>query len=249
MGRAITLLVAGFVVAATPQTASARPLGVGVAPLREAATAVRHHARAQRHDDAFTLVEAANGAVVRWRPNGAIAGELPGRTPLGTTTWLWAVRTSRDGRWARVILPWRPNGRMGWVSLRGRRTVRSRVWVEADVSRRRVNLMLGAHVMRSFVAAVGTSGSPTPTGRFSVTDPIATGDPGGPFGWYAFGLSGHQPNLPAGWSGGDQLAIHGTNTPSSLGTAASAGCLRVSSTALGVLKHYLRPGTPVIIEA
>jgi lipoprotein-anchoring transpeptidase ErfK/SrfK len=249
MGWAISLLVAVFVAAATPAVASAHPIGVGVAPLRTAAMSVHHRARAQRHAGPFTLVEAANGAVVRSRPNGAIAGELPGRTPLGTTTWLWAVQTSRDGRWARVILPWRPNGRTGWISLPGHRTVTSRIWVEADVSRRRVSLMLGDHVMRSFVTAVGASGSPTPTGRFSVTDPISTGDPGGPFGWYAFGLSGHQPNLPAGWSGGDQLAIHGTNAPSSLGTAASAGCLRVSSTALGILKHYLHPGTPVVIEA
>ena len=74
------------------------------------------------------------------------------------------------------------------------------------------------------------------------------GDPSGPFGWYAFGLSGHQPNLPAGWSGGDQLAIHGTNNPSSIGTAASAGCLRVSATALGTLKRFLRLGTPVVVH-
>jgi hypothetical protein len=33
------------------------------------------------------------------------------------------------------------------------------------------------------------------------------GDPSGPFGWYAFGLSGHQPNLPAGWSGGGPHAL------------------------------------------
>jgi lipoprotein-anchoring transpeptidase ErfK/SrfK len=98
------------------------------------------------------------------------------------------------------------------------------------------------------VAAVGAAASPTPIGRFSVTDPIATGDPAGPFGWYAFGLSGHQPHLPPGWSGGDQLAIHGTNDPSSLGTAASAGCLRVSATALEILKRALRPGTPVVIH-
>jgi lipoprotein-anchoring transpeptidase ErfK/SrfK len=249
MGRAISLLVAMFVVAATPAAASARPVGVDGARVHKTTTPVRHRTLARRQSDSFTLVEAQDGAVVRSRPHGPIAGELPGRTPLGTTTWLWAVRTSQDGRWAQVVLPWRPNGRTGWISLRGRRTAKSPIWVDADVSRRRVNLMRGSQVMRSFVAAVGAPASPTPVGRFSVTDPIATGDPGGPFGWYAFGLSGHQPNLPPGWSGGDQLAIHGTNAPSSLGTAASAGCLRVSSTALGILKRYLHPGTPVIIEA
>ena len=137
MGRAISLLAAVFLMAATPQAASAHPIGLGVAPLRGAAPPARHLSRAQRHDDAFTLVDAGSGAIVRSRPNGAIAGELPGRTPLGTTTWLWATRTSRDGRWARVILPWRPNGRTGWISLRGRTTVKSRVWVEAHVSSRR----------------------------------------------------------------------------------------------------------------
>jgi lipoprotein-anchoring transpeptidase ErfK/SrfK len=247
MGWAISLLVA-VVLAATPAAASARPVGVDGASLHTTATRAHHRTLAQHRSNGFTLVEAHNGAVVRSRPNGPIAGALPGRTSLGTTTWLWAVKTSPDGRWAQVVLPWRPNGRTGWISLRGRRTVKSPIWVEADVSSRRVNLMRGSHMVRSFVAAVGTPASPTPVGRFSVTDPIATGDPGGPFGWYAFGLSGHQPNLPAGWSGGDQLAIHGTNAPSSLGTAASAGCLRVSSTALGILKRYLRPGTPVVIE-
>ncbi|MFL6040049.1 MAG: L,D-transpeptidase [Gaiellales bacterium] len=68
----------------------------------------------------------------------------------------------------------------------------------------------------------------TPTGRFFVTDLVVTGDPGGPFGWFALGLSGHQPNLPAGWGGGDQLAIHGTNRPSTIGGAASAGCVFMS---------------------
>jgi lipoprotein-anchoring transpeptidase ErfK/SrfK len=247
MGRALSLLAAVFAMAAMPQAASAHPVGMRVAhPRPQPPTA---HARAARHAAAFTLVDAATGAVVRARPNGAVAGTLPGRTPLGTATWLWAVQTSADSRWARVILPWRPNGRTGWISLRGRHTVSSRIWIKADVSRRRVNLMRGETTLRSFAAAVGAAGSPTPVGRFSVTDPIATGDPGGPFGWYAFGLSGHQPNLPPGWSGGDQLAIHGTNDPSSLGTAASAGCLRVSATALGILKRYLRPGTPVVIEA
>ena len=120
MGRAISLLAAVFLMAATPQQRPRTPSGWASRPCARAAPPARHRPRVQRHDDAFTLVEAQNGAVVRSRPNGAIAGELPGRTPLGTTTWLWATRTSRDGRWARVILPWRPNGRTGWISLRGR---------------------------------------------------------------------------------------------------------------------------------
>ena len=126
--------------------------------------------------------------------------------------------------------------------------MRTATWVKADLSRRTVTLLRGRRAVATFRAAIGAPSTPTPTGRFSVTDLVATGDPYGPFGWYAFGLSGHQPNLPAGWGGGDQLAIHGTNAPSSIGTAASAGCLRVSAAALSVLKAQLRLGTPVVIQ-
>jgi lipoprotein-anchoring transpeptidase ErfK/SrfK len=69
------------------------------------------------------------------------------------------------------------------------------------------------------------------------------------FGSFAFGLSAMQPNLPAGWTGGDQMAVHGTGAPGSIGEAASAGCLRVSEDALAQLRPLLRVGTPVIIRA
>ena len=243
------VIISGLLIA--PAAARAMPLRTARVAAPAGAVAADAGVRAQhapRPAPVFTLVDATSGIVVRWRAGGGMAGRLAGRTPLGTPTWLWALSESRDGRWARVVLPWKPNGRTGWVSLRGRRTVHTRTWVQADLSRRRVMLMRSGAVRRSFVAAIGAPGSPTPIGRFSVTDPIATGDPSGPFGWYAFGLSGHQPNLPAGWSGGDQLAIHGTNDPASLGRAASAGCLRVSAGALAVLKRALQPGTPVVIH-
>jgi len=246
----IPLLVAISALSAAP---SASAMGLRTVTLGRVAPAVRSEPgstprrHAPRHR--FTLLDESAGTAVRARPGGRVLGTLAGRTPLGTPTWLWAVAFSRNDGWAQVVLPWRPNGRTGWVRTRGHRVVHTRTWVQADLSRRRVMLMHGSHEVRSFRAAIGAPDSPTPTGRFSVTDPISTGDPSGPYGWYAFGLSGHQPNLPVGWSGGDQLAIHGTNAPSTLGTAASAGCLRVSATALGILKRYLRPGTPVVIEA
>lgn len=248
--RTLLLVVTSGLLLA-PAAATAMPLQTArVAVPADAAAAdsgMRVYA-ARRRAPSFTLVDATAGAAVRSRPGGQVDGRLAGRTPLGTPTWLWAVAESSNGRWARVLLPWKPNGRTGWVSLRGRRTVHTQTWVQADLSRRRVMLMRGRRVRASFPAAIGAPDSPTPIGRFSVTDPIATGDPSGPFGWYAFGLSGHQPHLPPGWAGGDQLAIHGTNDPATIGMRVSAGCLHVSAAALAVLKRALRPGTPVVIH-
>jgi hypothetical protein len=195
----------------------------------------------------FTIVDSAGATVRRW-PGGPAMGTMAATSPLGAHSWSWALSTTSNHRWARIVLPWRPNGQSGWINLAGRRVTRTAIWVRADLSRRTVTLMKGRSPLVVFKSAVGTASTPTPTGRFSVTDLVATGDPYGPFGWYAFGLSGHQPNLPAGWGGGDQLAIHGTNNPASIGTAASAGCLRVSAAALGTLKRYLRVGTPVVIQ-
>jgi lipoprotein-anchoring transpeptidase ErfK/SrfK len=246
-----TLPIAGLIalIGLTGQPASGRmatdePLAAAARVLPRIAIA---EAAAPVRPLRFTIVDSA-GATVRGWPGGPAIGTVATTSPLGAHSWSWALSTTPNHRWARIVLPWRPNGQAGWISLAGRSVIRTAIWVKADLSRRTVTLMKGRGPLVVFKAAIGTASTPTPTGRFSVTDLVATGDPYGPFGWYAFGLSGHQPNLPAGWSGGDQLAIHGTNNPSSIGTAASAGCLRVSAAALGTLKRFLRLGTPVVIQ-
>jgi lipoprotein-anchoring transpeptidase ErfK/SrfK len=185
--------------------------------------------------------------VARW-PNGPTKGTLADHTSLGSPVWLWVISRSHAGRWLRVLLPWLPNDSTGWIRL-GHRIMRTtRVVLDADLSQRRLRLMRRGRPIVAFRTAIGSPESPTPTGRFSVTDRISTGDPSSPFGWYAFGLSGHQPQLPPGWAGGNQLAIHGTNQPSSIGSAVSAGCLRVSARALWILRKYVLLGTPVVIH-
>ena len=76
--------------------------------------------------------------------------------------------------------------------------------------------------------------------------------PGSRFGPYygccILALTGHQPNLPSGWTGGDRLAIHGTDAPSSIGAASSAGCLRASDEDLRVLMATVPLGTQVSIH-
>ncbi len=230
---------------ASGQIETVRPLGAAarVLPRLAIAEAAAPKLRPLR----CTIVDSAGASVRRW-PGGPALGTMSATSPLGAHSWSWAVSTTRNHRWGRIVLPWKPNGQTGWIKLSGHTTIRTAIWVRADLSRRTVTLMKGRGPLVVFKAAIGTSYTPTPTGHFSVTDLVATGDPYGPFGWYAFGLSGHQPNLPAGWSGGDQLAIHGTNNPASIGTAASAGCLRVSAAALTTLKRFLRLGTPVVIQ-
>ncbi len=152
----------------TAPDAQAHPL----LPTRDRAS----HPAARSSGRPFVLVDASSGAVVRARPGGAILGALGGVTPLGTPTWLWALAESRDGA-GRGCPAVAPNGRTAWISIAGRRTVHTRTWVQVDVSRRRVMLMQGDAVVDSYVAAVGTSTSATPSGRFSVTRPRRHGRP------------------------------------------------------------------------
>src|SRR5690348_5447511 len=42
----------------------------------------------------FTVVRIAGGAAVHRVQDGPIVGRVKGSTPLGSQTWLWAVRTS-----------------------------------------------------------------------------------------------------------------------------------------------------------
>lgn len=251
--RSVILSVAIVIITASASTVCTRAFGavametsIGrVVPAMT--TAGTQRAALARPPLRFTIIDAAGAAIHRW-PGGPVAGVLSTTSPLGYHSWAWALSTTQ-GRWARIVLPWRPNGRTGWIKLDGRRTVHTAIWAVADISSRTVALKRGRHTIAVFRAAVGAPLSPTPAGRFDVTDLVPTADPSGPFGWFAFGLSGHQPNLPPGWTGGDQLAIHGTNEPASIGTAASAGCLRVSAWALAILRQYIRLGTPVVIRS
>jgi lipoprotein-anchoring transpeptidase ErfK/SrfK len=147
-------------------------------------------------------------------------------------------------------VPERPNGKLGWIDggssaiARGR----TRVSLRADLSRRTVELRVGRRVVERMTVAIGRPGSPTPTGRFAVTDKLSGNRYGPYYGCCILALSGHQPNTPAGWRGGNRLAIHGTNAPGAIGAAASAGCLRGSDADLRTLMRRVPVGTPVFIQ-
>jgi lipoprotein-anchoring transpeptidase ErfK/SrfK len=198
----------------------------------------------------YLLVEVDRGLAIRARPgDGRAIGVMPaGSRFYGQPIVAWVHRVSSDGRFGLVDVPYAAGRSTGWISLRGLDRTWTRIRVEADLSDHRITVWRGDAVLFRAPAATGAPASPTPTGRYFVTDRVPF-DAGSSLGTFAFGISGIQPNLPAGWTGGDQLAIHGTNAPSTIGRAASAGCLRVSERILDRLRPLLRLGTPVVVHA
>ena len=250
---ASTLVVGGAISSGMPaRRANAAPTAVTVDTTRalvptgaaQTADAPREH-NAPRH----LLVHVERAMTITARPG---AGRTVGTMPAGSRyydipTVAWVRDVSRDGRHGLVDVPYGGDRATGWIPLRGIERSYTRVSVEADLSEHRITVHRGDTVLFRAPAATGAPWSATPPGRYFVTDRVPFPN-GGVLGTFAFGISGIQPNLPAGWSGGDQLAIHGTNDPSSIGRSASAGCLRVSESTLTRLRRVLRLGTPVVIH-
>ena len=187
-------------------------------------------------------------AIRRWPRAGRVIGWMPDSSryyhqPIEA----WVLRTALNGRYGRVPVPYAATHRQGWIDLRGLKRTRTGVRVNVDLSRHLVVARRRGHVVLRTHAATGSPVTPTPRGRYFVTDRVAFWR-GSVYGSFAFGISGVQSHLPLGWSGGNQLAIHGTNEPWSIGRSVSAGCLRVSEKALRKLKLLLRLGTPVVIS-
>jgi lipoprotein-anchoring transpeptidase ErfK/SrfK len=180
------------------------------------------------------------GPRIGWMPAGSRYYGIP--------LTAWVLEVSKDGRHGRVTVPYSGTNRTGWISLKGLARHRTPFTVTVDLSRRQVTVTKLGRVVYRTSGAIGTTVSPTPPGRYFVTDRVPFSR-GSSLGTFAFGISGIQTHLPPGWNGGDQLAIHGTNAPWTIGTRASAGCVRVSETALAKLKAWLLLGTPVVIQA
>ena len=189
-----------------------------------------------------------------------IAYRDPGRRPFArfgrtnangvpTVFGVLAAVVNRKCRWTwyRVQLPMRPNGVTGFIraSAAGITTVRARI--EVDVTARRVTLFEDGVEVLSTRAAIGTPRTPTPVGRFYVTQRLVPRDPRGPYGPGAVGISAFS-NVLTGWTQGGPIGIHGTNQPQLIGGRISNGCIRVVNAAIRRIFRAALPGTPVLIH-
>jgi lipoprotein-anchoring transpeptidase ErfK/SrfK len=157
------------------------------------------------------------------------------------------VITEDRGQWLKVQVPSRPQGAEGWVN-RDQVEVSSHSYrVEIDVSDRRLVLRNGDEILIDEPVVGGAAGTPTPTGRFYVTDFVAK-RAGGSFGPWVLPVSAFSEEMDWFSYGVPVIALHGTNKPQLVGSAASNGCIRMPDGTISHIRETIPLGTPVVVQ-
>ncbi len=151
--------------------------------------------------------------------------------------------------WWQVLLPVQPNGSTGWVKASQVNATRTGYHLVVARKDHRLRVYDKKTVIVDEPIAVGTDDTPTPGGRFFLAELLAPRNPAGPYGPYAFGLSGFSTTLASFEGQAPVIGIHGTNQPNLLGQDVSHGCIRVRNDVITRLAGFLPLGTPVEIAA
>jgi hypothetical protein len=209
---------------AKPHTQLAIPGGPG------ALVALLHHATA-----------------LRATPAGRTLNRLQTKTQFGSPAAFWVVKHVPG--WLGVMSTQAGNNRVAWIAQSAASLSRVPWELKVSLRARQLTVLDAGKTVARYTVAVGASYAPTPTGRFSVTDRLLTGDPSGPYGCCILALSAHSPHAIQGWTGGTRIAIHSTPDTSSIGEAASHGCVRVTLPEGRWLIEHIPLGTPALISS
>jgi hypothetical protein len=222
-----------------------RPFLIAVAAALAAAATAAAQPDVHPAEPFFAATPRADSVVLRQRPGGRALATVRARTEYGSLQTVGVAQTR--GNWVGVISTALPNGVLGWVPRKDL-SMRRVAWsISISLSTRQLVLMRNGAVVRRVTVGVGAAGSPTPVGRYVVTDHIDPADYGtSAYGCCILALSGHQPHPPAGWNPNRdwRLAIHG-GAPG----AVSAGCVHADESTLRYLMRMTPLGTPVSVEA
>lgn len=149
--------------------------------------------------------------------------------------------------WFKVLLPVRPNGSTGWIRASDARLSTDPYRVVVALKTHQLTLYALNKVVLRDPVGIGTKETPTPGGRYYLTQLFRPPNPDGAYGPYAYSLSGFS-NVLQSFEGGDAIiGLHGTNQPQFVGHDVSHGCIRLTNDAITQLAALLPLGTPVQI--
>lgn len=174
-------------------------------------------------------------------PARTLANPQPSGAPL-----VFLVQEQRPG-WLRVLLPVRPNGSSGWIHAAQVRLFHHDFRIVIALGAHTITVYRGTRIIDREPVGIGRKETPTPGGLYYTKELLRPPNPNGPYGAYAYGLSGFS-NVLSSFGGGDGVVgIHGTNDPSGLGKDVSHGCIRMSNAGIIRLAGILPLGVPVQI--
>jgi len=153
----------------------------------------------------------------------------------------------RQGDWLELQLNTRPNQTTAWIRAAdvSLRTTSQRIVV--SLAARSLTVYDGQSVVLEAPVAIGTSSTPTPRGNYYIDGAVRTPDPSGVYGPYQVSVAAFSEVLMSFGTGVGQIAMHGTNAPSLVGSAVSNGCLRMRNADVTALANAVDIGTPVQI--
>lgn len=191
---------------------------------------------------------------------------LAAKTAYGLPTTMLVQGTATTGRvppgWLPVLVPLhKPNGTPGFVQIAQVVETATPYVIEVNLTQHMLVVKRAGVPVMSTQVIIGTPTTKTPTGVFSITDPLNCNTlavPGYPlatcssvYGAAAIGTSGLSNDLSSFDGTIPQIALHGTDLPASdLGQDLSNGCVRMPNAAiLAIAKLQPLLGTPVFITA
>jgi lipoprotein-anchoring transpeptidase ErfK/SrfK len=184
-------------------------------------------------------------AQLRLGPGGKMVATITTRTEFKSPTIL-AVAARKPG-WV-LVRTSVPGHHVGWLPTDAGALFSEPRSIVIDLSRRTLTLFHRDKLTDVYRVAIGTAATPTPRGRFAVTDRL-TVPPGSDYGCCILALNAHQPKIAQGWGGGDRIAIHATPATWAIGKRVSHGCIRATDAALKQLMRRIHLGAPVTIHA
>ncbi len=166
----------------------------------------------------------------------AVDGKPIARLPvkqISSPTWVPVI--ARDGDWAQILLPTRPNGATGWINTSGDavESAENDYLVNVDLDSFHLEILKNGERIGEWTVGIGKPESPTPTGRAYIIASIK--ETVNDYSPIVLPLSYHSDSHETYGGGPGPVGIHTWPDNSFVGKANSDGCIRVTKDALEAL--------------
>jgi lipoprotein-anchoring transpeptidase ErfK/SrfK len=179
--------------------------------------------------ETFHVAQAATEPLVVHTSAQASSDELVTLSAADETSGLVVCLVDQQvGDWLEVHLPSGPTERTGWVNRDDVTLSRHRFRIVVSRSQHTLTLYTGEVEALTAPVALGPDAPPVGADLF-IKELVRPPNPAGPYGPYAYGLSGSRNERHDFAAGAGVVALHGTRNPAALGSDVPHGAIAVDN--------------------